>query len=295
MLFSIIIPTYNRASLIAVTVRSVLSQSYPNFEVIVVDDGGTDNTAEVLNEISDKRLKYYRKENEERAAARNFGTLLSKGDYVTFLDSDDVLFPNHLQEACDLITGKMNPEWVHLRYKISNYLNETIAVPTFSEEEDLNRKLLYGNYLSCMGVFLRRDVAIKNQFNTSRQLSGSEDHELWLRMAAQYTLYANQVITAALIDHDGRSVVDVDKAALIRRQDKFTELVLSNPSLKSFISGNEKRLRSNSSSYVSLHLALTGQHKKLVVEYLIRSLRANVSMVFSRRFVVILKHLFLTW
>src|SRR5690554_3150909 len=92
ILFSVIIPTYNRASLITKTIESVIDQSYQNFEIIVVDDGSTDNTKEVVKLIMDPRLKYFYVENGERGRARNIGTFHAEGKYVTFLDSDDLWY-----------------------------------------------------------------------------------------------------------------------------------------------------------------------------------------------------------
>ena len=91
-LFSVIIPTFNRADFIGKTVESVLRQTFTDFEIIVIDDGSTDNTAEIIAPIIDERLTYHFKQHEERAAARNAGTKLARGEYVTFLDSDDLLY-----------------------------------------------------------------------------------------------------------------------------------------------------------------------------------------------------------
>src|SRR5437868_10948529 len=101
--FSIIIPTYNRASVIKKTIDTTLNQSYPGYEVIVVDDGGTDNTEEVIRAIGNNKITYYKKENAERAAARNYGAAMAKGDYLTFVDSDDLLYQNYLETANDCI------------------------------------------------------------------------------------------------------------------------------------------------------------------------------------------------
>ncbi len=77
----------------------------------------------------------------------------------------------------------------------------------------------------------------KNKFSTIRELSGSEDHELWLRIASQYSLIINNSVTAALINHDSRSVVNINEDSLIKRQDLFVKMVTSNSALKSFIFG----------------------------------------------------------
>src|SRR5436190_2046181 len=85
---SVIIPCYNRAGMIAKTIISLQNQEYQNYELIVVDDGSTDNTEQVVKKLADKRTIYYKKLNEERAAARNYGAKLAKGNYLNFFDSD---------------------------------------------------------------------------------------------------------------------------------------------------------------------------------------------------------------
>jgi glycosyltransferase involved in cell wall biosynthesis len=101
--FSIIIPTYNRTDRISGTIQSVINQHYTNFDIVLVDDGSTDNTEEIISSIQDPRIRYFKKENEERAIARNFGIQQAAGDYITFLDSDDALYPHYLDEALIMV------------------------------------------------------------------------------------------------------------------------------------------------------------------------------------------------
>ncbi|HAB89958.1 MAG TPA: hypothetical protein DCF84_05420 [Bacteroidetes bacterium] len=88
--FSIILPTYNRGERIDMAIQSVLDQTYSNWELIIVDDGSTDNTKEVCLQYQEPRISYVYQDNAERSAARNKGIALSRGVYVGFLDSDDV-------------------------------------------------------------------------------------------------------------------------------------------------------------------------------------------------------------
>lgn len=99
MFFSIIIPAYNRADLISESIHSVQNQTFENWECIVVDDGSKDNTKQVVEEIikSDSRVKYIYQENAERSAARNNGFSISIGEWICFLDSDDLFDTNHLE------------------------------------------------------------------------------------------------------------------------------------------------------------------------------------------------------
>jgi glycosyltransferase involved in cell wall biosynthesis len=102
-LVSIIIPTYNRAHLIGETLDSVLSQTYHNWECIIVDDGSKDNTVEVVGEYvkKDSRFKYFHRPDEHLSGGngdRNYGIIKSEGDFINFLDSDDYLHPLTLED-----------------------------------------------------------------------------------------------------------------------------------------------------------------------------------------------------
>ncbi len=95
-LFSVIIPTYNRAHLLPRAIKSVLNQNCPEWELIVVDDGSEDNTRELVARYEDKRVKYVYQEHQERSTARNTGIEAAKGQYICFLDDDDYFLDIHL-------------------------------------------------------------------------------------------------------------------------------------------------------------------------------------------------------
>src|SRR5688500_11048273 len=94
--FSVVVPTYNRSNVLLRAIKSVLAQTLSNFELIVVDDGSTDDTKEVLSRINDSRLIYFHQPNSGCSPSRNAGALLAKGTYLTFLDSDDEVRPDWL-------------------------------------------------------------------------------------------------------------------------------------------------------------------------------------------------------
>jgi glycosyltransferase involved in cell wall biosynthesis len=213
LLFSVIIPTYNRAAFISGTVQSVLKQTYKSFEVIIVDDGSTDDTEAVLQPLvqQNSNVFYFKKKNEERGAARNFGIRHAKGDYVTFLDSDDILYPNHLQEAVELIEKNNAPEVFHLGFEILR-TDGTVVKRFNNHSGSLNSKLFrQGNVLSCNGVFIRKEIAHRNLFVEDRTISGSEDYELWMRLAAQYEFGYSNTVTSSIIHHPSRSVLEVSE------------------------------------------------------------------------------------
>lgn len=278
--FSIIIPSYNRGHLISKTIKSLVNQSYSEFECIVVDDGGKDNTREIIEAYNDHRIQYHYKKNEERAVARNYGIDLAKGDYITFLDSDDQLYPDHLREASALINRYGKPEWFHLGYEIRNG-DKTEKKIISKTGRNPNESLLTGNHLSCMGVFIRKDIIRANRFNVNPDLIGSEDYELWLRLAQKYKLYTSDNITGAVIGHDNRSVLRMNKEKLINRVETLISIILNNPEIN-FTKQASRTFKAHRFAYLALHLAMI-QEKALSLKYFFRSVALNPGILFHRK------------
>src|SRR4030042_4827818 len=99
---SVIIPTYNRGNLVLESIQSVFAQTFSDYEIIVIDDGSTDNTREVLHPYLSK-LTYIYEKNSGQSFARNIGILASKGEYIAFLDSDDLWEPEKLETQVKLL------------------------------------------------------------------------------------------------------------------------------------------------------------------------------------------------
>nr|WP_298561232.1 glycosyltransferase family A protein [uncultured Prevotella sp.] len=103
-MISVVIPLYNKEASIKQSLMSVLSQSYQDFEVVIVDDGSTDNSVAKVEEIQDSRIRLIRQENGGPSKARNTGVKNAKGEWVLFLDADDELLPNALNVFKELLT-----------------------------------------------------------------------------------------------------------------------------------------------------------------------------------------------
>jgi glycosyltransferase involved in cell wall biosynthesis len=98
-IISVVIPVYNRERLIGKTIKSILEQTYNNFEILIIDDNSTDGTKEAITKINDSRIRYFKQEyNQGPSAARNRGINVSKGNYIAFLDSDDLWDTNKLSD-----------------------------------------------------------------------------------------------------------------------------------------------------------------------------------------------------
>lgn len=291
LFFSIIIPTYNRASFIRRTIQSVFTQHYKNFEVIVVDDGSTDDTEEIVAAFNFKNLSYYKTENQERAAARNFGLQKAIGDYITFLDSDDILYSNYLLNANESLLKFDKPAFFHQGYEIKRIDGTVLEQQNRLESNDL-LQLAKGNYLSCIGVFIRRDVTNKFNFNTDRNLSGSEDWELWLRLSANFGMKTDSRISSALIIHESRSVLNYNEQKLLLRKNLALKYAFADEKVVQAFSTYRRIVEAYCDTYISLHLILSRKNIR-GLKYLAHAIIAYPACIFDRRFLAIIKYLLL--
>lgn len=289
--FSIIIPTYNRADFIGKTIQSLLDQTYTDFEVIVVDDGSTDNTEEIVTAIKDDRIVYYKKENAERGAARNFGVNKAKGDYISFLDSDDLLYPDYLKEANSFIKNNKSIKIFHQLFEIKNTDGKVIQTADYTNIDVFNNLVTKGNFMACQGMFLQTDFAQANLFIEDRNLAGSEDYELWLRIATTTEIKINPVITSSLIAHQDRSVLYINVDQLIQRKELMLHYLFLDESINKKLLKYKEILKSGAYSYIALHIAMTKKSKKSALKYLIKSFTASPRVILKKRFFAIIKHL----
>jgi glycosyltransferase involved in cell wall biosynthesis len=289
--FSIIIPTYNRADRIAGTIQSVLNQNYTNFEILVIDDGSTDNTKDIVASIQDLRIRYLRKKNEERAIARNFGVEQATGDYVTFLDSDDSLYAHFLDEALSIIKQYNHPEWFHIAYEIKDETGKVIRKEN-KRHGQINRTLISGNHLSCIGVFVRKDILEKHQFNEDPAIIGSEDYLLWLELASRFPLGYSNKISACLMQHQSRSVINFDQNQLIARIVKSIEIVSRDQTIRKFLNRAWPQFTAHRYLYLANHLS-RASYKLHSLKYYLISIRNFPLIAFQRNSFSYLKSLFI--
>lgn len=286
---SIVIPTYNRGHIIDKTLLSLSNQVNQDFEIIIIDDGSTDNTEEVVKPFLSERISFHKKNNAERAAARNFGTKLAKGTYINWFDSDDIAKPNHIEEALLQIKLNNNPIWLHLWYEcLSGHTITDMSMPS-----NIGKFLKEGNCLSCNGVFVRRDVALINQFNEDRELSASEDYELWLRILSQHPIVVSDVVTSQIVQHDERSVFMSNPTKLIQRFEKFVQYSVGNRGVAKFLGDKLGIFIAKNYLILAVDLAANG-HKRLAIKYLVRAIKSNRNAFLSKTFYAILKHLLLS-
>ena len=215
--FSIVIPTYNRADLIGLTLDSVLAQTFAEFEILVVDDGSIDHTAAVVRAYTDSRLHYLLKINEERGVARNYGLARAQGEYVLFLDSDDLFHPGHLVTLhAAILAQNPRPNFIATKYDFARdgerRPSDLYPLPAGSLGFET---FLQGNVLAC-NVCVRRQNPGLHLFEEDRQYAAVEDWMFMLENPQDDRVYLVDAVTLTMNDHDQRSMRS-DNTALVRR------------------------------------------------------------------------------
>lgn len=283
LLFSIIIPTYNRAAFVNKTINSFLKQKYKYFEIIIIDDGSTDETKKLVNRFNDDRIKYYFQENSERGKARNYGFSKSKGDYINFFDSDDLAYENHLLSAFEILKYK-KLDIFHLgHHKIYN----NKIVTTNNPDGILNNKILFGNIMLPISTFISRNVAKKFSFSSDRELSGSEDYLYWLEISKKYKIYSFKKITSALVLHSTRSMQTATGIHTEKRINKLFEHLENN---NSFSSKDLRKVKGNCCLLIAVQYSLEKNLKK-TVSYILNSIKNYPLYIFRKSFLVTIKNL----
>ena len=186
---SVIIPTHNRSDFLRSAIASVLNQTYQDYELIVVDDASTDNTAEAVAEFSDKRIKLLRHETTKGgSAARNTGILASECDYIALLDDDDEWLPDKLSKQMEvLLSSPSEVGCVYTGYvDVSRSTEKTIGEYRPTQRGDLSKDLLAGNCVgSASSVLLKREC-LKKVGLFDESLPCAQDYDLWIRIANEF-------------------------------------------------------------------------------------------------------------
>lgn len=186
-LVSVITPTYNRADFIGEAVESVLSQTYPNFEFLIVDDGSEDNTAAVLEPyLADRRVKLFRQDNQGQSIARNLALAEATGEFICFLDSDNYWPLDKLEKQVRVFEQHPDTDVLYGDNVIINELGQEISRKNMSRYSGrIARHMIKDNCVAMNTTMTRRHC-----FNQMGGMSGkrrvADDYDLWLRFSAQF-------------------------------------------------------------------------------------------------------------
>jgi glycosyltransferase involved in cell wall biosynthesis len=184
---SVIIPVYNGAKTIRQTINSVLNQTLQDFEILVINDGSTDSTLEILADLIDSRIQVFSYANSGAPVSRNRGFSLASSEYIAFLDADDLWTPDKLQSQYQAL--KSNPE-AAVAYSWTDHINESGELLQsgrhLTVNGDVYPELLIQNFLENGSNPLIRREAFAEVGGFDQSLLGGQDRDLYIRLATRY-------------------------------------------------------------------------------------------------------------
>lgn len=238
-LISIIIPIYNAEKYIEETLRSVLNQTYKNWECIIVNDGSTDNTPNIIDEWikKDERFKIFHKKNEGLSMTRNFGIARANADYVAFLDSDDVWMPHHLSTLIESMLKYKVDVVFSFAYSLLRNNNYTTSPIMGNANNEKIVGIQYGK--ECIENFLRNNkispsFVLCNKYSLTKLESFSyfkkaEDYHTWIKMLCNGCVFYGldlatgyyRVLTNSMSDADRNCTKEITEIiSLFKKQIK---------------------------------------------------------------------------
>lgn len=269
--FSIIIPVYNRAELLLKSLNSLLSQTFQDYEVIIIDDGSKENIRDKIQSLLDKHsnIKFFQQENKERGAARNHGIKLATGNYVVLFDSDDLMHSNHLQVLHSYIQKQKEPNFIATKF---NFINDKgkiydSDICKLSQGKYDYRLFLEGNPLACNICFKNRlDNFIP--FAEDRSFAIKEDWMFLICNMKSNGLYIIDKITLTMFDHNERSMRS-GNSAIINKTLKATEWIKNNVSLTT---KEQSKLEAHKNYFCGIHSYLDN-NKREAINYALRAIK----------------------
>lgn len=210
-LVSVIIPTYNRKATLKRAICSVICQTYTNWELIIVDDGSTDGTEELVHDFISEKIYYIKSEvNQGVCKTRNIGIKHAKGDYIAFLDSDDEWTIDKLEKQLNEMHRK-GTKVAYCRFSRLYQDGKSVIKPPKSRTEDLEGDLFYplllGNFIGTPTMIIAKDV-LEEIGGFEESIKNLEDYELILRIAKKfYIAFTDEVLVHTYAQDDS---IDID-------------------------------------------------------------------------------------
>lgn len=240
--FSVIIPLYNKECFIENTLKSVLCQTFTNYEIIIINDGSTDKSEEKVLEFKDSRIQYFYKENGGVSSARNYGIEKAQSNYLSFIDADDYWYPHFLQEIYNNINTF--PDIKVFSTAIEIEISKKVFVSAYSiEKTDECEIVNYFDASSKQSVISGSSGVFHNSVFTKiggfdLQLKSGEDIDMWIRIGLIYPILFSWKVLVRYV-YDDKSLSRNYKTSLESIDfSKFALLEKSNPDLKKFLDLN---------------------------------------------------------
>ncbi len=216
MEISVVITTYKHGKYIRATIESVLAQTFKDYELIIIDDGSPDNTEEEVSKPKDERMNYIRqKPSGLPAVSRNNGIKIAKGNYIAFLDGDDIWRPEKLLRCYEIFKKYPEVDLVCHNEAIKDASGKLIRVQSYGPwVPQMFRRLLFrGNCLSPSATVVKRDVLLEEGllFREDIKFFMAEDHDLWLRLSKRHKFYFLPEVLGEFLFHETNASANFEK------------------------------------------------------------------------------------
>jgi glycosyltransferase involved in cell wall biosynthesis len=286
---SVIIPTYNCAEYIEKAISSVLTQTYSNIEIIVVDDGSTDHTAETINRIQSDKVRYFYKENGGPGSARNYALKEAKGNIITFLDADDYFHPDNIATKMNVLKDNHNVYWLFSDVyfvstegaKIclgSEYFSSAYASELFKEKRIFEALLTDGNFISTATLMMRRGCFDEIGLFDESQLM-HQDYLQWLHLSHAFSNYIYLDKPLVYITRHSTSWGNNEKKSLEERLKLYAKIEkLFQKELDPILHSWQKRV---SDVYNRLGASEMSSNRQMARNYFLKSIRKRSLQKFA--------------
>lgn len=204
---SVIIPAFNAENYIGEAISSVLNQDFKDYEIIVINDGSTDQTVRIVSDFSDYRINLINQPNSGISKARNRGIEESKGQYIAFLDADDTWFPNKLSLLVSFLNNNQEYAMVYSRGELIDSNGQLIGFFPYKgfEGNILKKLLLNASLIHSSSILIQKNI-LDSYKGFDSNINHYEDWDLWLRIAARYKIgFLKDVLLKIRINKEGNT------------------------------------------------------------------------------------------
>lgn len=299
--FSIIIPLYNKEKYIKATIDSVLSQTFQDFEIIIINDGSTDNSQTIIKSIIDDRIKFYIQDNKGVSESRNAALSKSTGIYIALLDADDLWHPKYLETIHQLIlsypeqhvfstavTLETSSNNIRSVYSVGNLKDKEVYVVDYFESSYINTLLTSSSTVLHQSVFNKI-----GSYDTS--IKSGEDTDLWIRIGMHYkVVFINDPLVTYCYEKQSlskRTKHMIDKSKL----DQYLDQEAASPSLKKFMDLNRfsmamlSKLENDQNSFKAYEKAINYDNLNRKQQFLLKQPASIIQLLHSSK--KLLQHL----
>jgi len=264
-LVSVITPTYNRADLLPETIESVLAQDYPNFEYIILDDGSTDNTQQILAKYNDPRLKWETHPNMGETRTVNKGFQMAKGEYIAVVNSDDPILPGFISKVAAFLQQRpealvVYPDWLMID-EHSNPIKE-IIVREFSYPEMLRE---HHCHVGPGGMIRRRAIELEKGRDPNWRYVG--DYEFWLRVALHGSFIRIPETLVCWRSHSGGATKTAANITIAKEHIEVVDTYYNRSDIPQEVKAVEREARCNA-HYIAALLCLPEKRAKARILFL---------------------------